>query len=69
MDEKELKQLLELANKLGARRISLALQLEGLSPRQAEMLSHGDNHWRTFQRKTIAAVRAVLAKQGKARAS
>lgn len=63
MDEKELKaQLLELAKKIGAERVMIALQVEGLSPRQSERLSLGD-HTGKFRRKTVAAVCAVLAKK------
>jgi hypothetical protein len=69
MNENELKQkLLDLAQKIGAKRVCLALQFEGLSPRQSERLSLGD-HEGSFRRRTVGAVQAVLSKQGKAKAS
>lgn len=61
MDDTALKrQLLELAHRLGAKRVCAALIDAGLSPRQADKLSLGD-HDGGFRRKTVSAVRAVLA--------
>ena len=65
MDERILKaKLMKLANELGAKRVCIALQTEGLSPRQAELLTMGD-HQGGFRRKTVTAVQAVLAKKAK----
>jgi hypothetical protein len=69
MDDNDLKKkLLEIARKVGAKRVCLALQMEGLSPRQAEILSEGD-HEGKFRRKSVKAVNAVIAKLSRAQAS
>jgi hypothetical protein len=69
MDEQNLKNKLQaLVLKVGSQRVRIALQIEGLSPRQAELLSLGD-HTGTFRRKTVTAVEAVLKKEGRAKAS
>lgn len=69
MEVDELKaQLKQLVEKTSPREVSIALQTEGLSPRSAELLSVGD-HAGGFRRRTVTAVRAVLAKQGMAKVS
>lgn len=70
MDEvKELKkQLSELIKRVGPKAVCVALHAEGLSPRQSEVISVGD-HKGKFLRRTVAAVRAVLAKYDLTRAS
>lgn len=69
MDERVLKaKLMKLAKIEGIKAVCIALQSEGLSPRQAELLATGD-HEGKFRRKTVAAVEAVLAQRDTLRAS
>lgn len=65
MDDRVLKaKLLKLAKVEGIKAVCIALQSEGLSPRQAELLATGD-HEGSFRRKTVAAVEAVLSRKSK----
>jgi len=69
MDERTLKrELSRLAKELGEKKVCLALQMQGLSPRQSERLSMGD-HKGAFRRKTVAAVAAVLSQHRTDKAS
>lgn len=65
VSDTELKTALRrLIKEVGATHVCAALVMEGLSARQAELLSKGD-HKIAFRRKTVTAVEAVLEKQGK----
>lgn len=65
MSDEDLKnRLAALSEVIGVSKLCVELHAEGLSPRQAEKLAMGD-HKGAFRRRTVAAVRAVLAKNGR----
>jgi len=69
MDDKDLKrQLLEIAEKMGAEHVCGALVSKGLSPSTADRLAHG-THEGTFKRRTTAIVRAFITSVGNPKAS